>query len=56
MKFQNIINSRSLNYYARSAGIPCVTEYPGLGDFLFGLLPSDFIHLPASQRILEIIL
>jgi hypothetical protein len=28
--------------------IPCVTEYSSLGDFLFGLLPSDFIYLPAS--------
>jgi hypothetical protein len=35
---------------------PCVTEYPSLDAFLFRKLPSYFIYVPASQRILEIIL
>jgi hypothetical protein len=36
--------------------IPCLPEHPSLVHFLFRTLPSDFIYLPASRRILEIIL
>jgi hypothetical protein len=36
--------------------IPCVTEHPSLVHFLFRTLPRDFIYLPASRRILKIIL
>jgi hypothetical protein len=38
------------------ATISCVTEHPSLVTFLFGTLPSNFTYLPASRRILEIIL
>ena len=41
---------------AGRAIIPCLPEHPSLVHFLFRTLPSDFIYLPASRRILEIIL
>jgi hypothetical protein len=38
------------------ASIPCLTDTGVLVTFLFRTLPSNFIFLPASRRILKIIL